>query len=114
MDEINQAIEAAKQELAILEAEIATLKARKSIIECIRKDYSREPLTGVLKRKVRRKALKAHAYSFHPQASLQRRDSPREWMHNRKVRKVFQDVKRQESHPRLYSQGCLPQGTKPR
>ena len=38
MDEINQAIEAAKQELAILEAEIATLKARKSIIECIRKD----------------------------------------------------------------------------
>ena len=57
MDEINQAIEAAKQELAILEAEIATLKARKSIIECIRKDYSREPLTGVLKRKVRRKGV---------------------------------------------------------
>ena len=57
MDEINQAIEAAKQELAILEAQIATLKARKSIIECIRKDYSREPLTGVLKRKVRRKGV---------------------------------------------------------
>ena len=57
MDEINQAIEAAKQELAILEAEIATLKARKSIIECIREGYSQEPLTGVLKRKVRRKGV---------------------------------------------------------
>ena len=34
MDEINQAIEAAKAELAMLQAEIATLKAKKSIVEC--------------------------------------------------------------------------------
>lgn len=57
MDEITQAIETAKQELAMLQAEINTLKARKSIIECIREGYSREPLTGVLKRKVRRKGV---------------------------------------------------------
>ena len=36
MDEINQAIEAAKAELAMLQAEIATLKAKKSILQWIR------------------------------------------------------------------------------
>ena len=57
MDEINQAIEAAKQELAMLQAEIDTLKARKSIIECIRETYAQAHPVSVLKRKVRRKAL---------------------------------------------------------
>ena len=57
MDEINQVIEAAKQELAILEAEIATLKARKSIIECIREAFAQGQPVSVLKRKVRRKGV---------------------------------------------------------
>ena len=57
MDEINQAIEAAKQELAILEAEIATLKARKSIVECIREVFAQGQPVSVLKRKVRRKGV---------------------------------------------------------
>ena len=52
MDEIKQSIEDAKQELALLQAEIDTLKARKSIIQCIREDFSQEPAVSVLKRKV--------------------------------------------------------------
>ena len=54
MDEINQAIEAAKAELAMLQAEIATLKAKKSIVECIRETFSQAQPVSVLKRKVRR------------------------------------------------------------
>ena len=57
MDEINQAIEAAKEELAMLQAEIATLKARKSIVECIREAFAQGQPVAVLKRKSRRKAV---------------------------------------------------------
>ena len=57
MDEINQAIEAAKQELAMLQAEIDTLKARKSIVECIRETFAQEQPVSVLKRKVRRNSV---------------------------------------------------------
>ena len=57
MDEINQAIEAAKEELAMLQAEIATLKARKSIGECIREAFAQGQPISVLKRKTRRKAV---------------------------------------------------------
>lgn len=57
MDEINQAIEAAKQELAMLQAEIDTLKARRSIIECIRETFAQARPVSVLKRKARRRPL---------------------------------------------------------
>ena len=57
MDEINQAIEAAKQELAMLQAEIDTLKVRQSIIECIRETFAQAHPVSVLKRKVRRRPL---------------------------------------------------------
>ena len=57
MDEMNQAIEAAKQELALLQAEIDTLKARRSIIECIRETFAKARPVSVLKRKVRRRPL---------------------------------------------------------
>jgi hypothetical protein len=57
MDEINQAIEAAKQELAMLQAEIDTLKVRRSIIECIRETFAQARPVSVLKRKVRRRLL---------------------------------------------------------
>ena len=57
MDEINQAVEAAKAELAMLQAEIATLKARKSIVECIREAFAQGQPVSVLKRKTRRKAV---------------------------------------------------------
>ena len=57
MDEINQAIEAAKQELAMLQAEIDTLKVRRSIIECIRETFAQAHPVSVLKRKVRRRPL---------------------------------------------------------
>ena len=57
MDELNQAIEAARQELAILQAEIDTLRARKSIIECIRETFSQARPVSVLKRKRRRKVV---------------------------------------------------------
>ena len=57
MDEINQAIEAAKQELAMLQAEIDTLKVRRSIIECIRETFAQARPVSVLKRKVRRRPL---------------------------------------------------------
>ena len=53
MDEINQAIEAANQELAMLQAEIDTLRARKSVIACIREDFAQEQPVSVLRRKVR-------------------------------------------------------------
>ena len=52
-----QAIEAAKQELAMLQAEIDTLKARRSIIECIRETFSQARPVSVRRRKVRRRAL---------------------------------------------------------
>ena len=57
MDEMNQAIEAAKQELAMLQAEIDTLKARRSIIECIRETFGQARPVSVLKRKVRHRPL---------------------------------------------------------
>ena len=57
MDEMNQAIEAAKQELAMLQAEIDTLKARRSIIECIRETFAQVRPVSVLKRKVRHRPL---------------------------------------------------------
>lgn len=57
MDEINQAIEAAKAELAMLQAEIATLKAKKSIVECIRETFAQAQPVSVLKRKSRRKVV---------------------------------------------------------
>ena len=57
MDDINQAVEAAKQELAMLQAEIATLKARKSIVECIREAFAQAQPVSVLKRKVRRSSV---------------------------------------------------------
>ena len=55
MNETSQAIEAAKQELAMLQADIDTLKAKKSIIECIRETISQEQPVSVLRRKVRRR-----------------------------------------------------------
>ena len=36
----NQKIEAARQELAMVQAELDTLRARKSIAECIRETFS--------------------------------------------------------------------------
>ena len=57
MDEINQAIEAAKAELAMLQAEIVTLKAKKSIVECIREAFAQAQPVSVLKRKVRRSSV---------------------------------------------------------
>ena len=57
MNETSQAIEAAKQELAMLQADIDTLKAKKSIIECIRETISQEQTVSVLKRKVRRRII---------------------------------------------------------
>jgi len=57
MDEINQAIEAARQELAMLQAEIDTLRARKSIVECLRETFAQARPVSVLKRKVRRKGV---------------------------------------------------------
>ena len=49
MEEVTpQAIEAAKQELAMLQAEIATLKAKKSIVECIRETFAQAQPVSVL------------------------------------------------------------------
>ena len=53
---INQ-IEAARAELAMLQAEIDTLRARKSMIECIRETFAQARPVSVLKRKVRRRLL---------------------------------------------------------
>lgn len=57
MDETNQTIETAKQELTLLQAEIETLKARKSIIECIRETFAQAHPVSVLKRRVRHRPL---------------------------------------------------------
>ena len=57
MDETTQAIEAAKQELAMLQAEIDTLKARKSIIECVRESYTQTQPVTILKRRVHRSPI---------------------------------------------------------
>ncbi len=57
MDELENIMDAARQELAILQAEIETLKARKSIIECIRETFAQARPVSVLKRKVRRRPL---------------------------------------------------------
>ena len=57
MDEFENIINSSKQELALLQAEIETLKARKSIIECIRETFAKARPVSVLKRKVRRRPL---------------------------------------------------------
>ena len=57
MDELENNIDAARQELSLLQAEIETLKARKSIIECIRETFAQARPVSVLKRKVRRKVV---------------------------------------------------------
>lgn len=57
MDELENIIDAERQELAMLQAEIETLKARKSIIECIRETFAQARPVSVLKRKVRRRPL---------------------------------------------------------
>jgi uncharacterized protein YigA (DUF484 family) len=57
MDELNQAIEAARAESAMVQAEIDTLRARKSIIECIRETFAQARPVSVLKRKVRRNVV---------------------------------------------------------
>ena len=57
MDEIESKIDAARQELAMIQAEIETLKARRSIIECIRETFAQVQPVSVLKRKTRRRAL---------------------------------------------------------
>ena len=50
-----QTIEELKQEISLLQAEIETLKAKKSIAECIRESFALERPVRVLKRKVRHK-----------------------------------------------------------
>lgn len=57
MDELENIIDAARQELAMLQAEIETLKARKSIVECIRETFAQARPVSVLKRKVRRRPM---------------------------------------------------------
>ena len=57
MDEFENIINSSRQELALLQAEIETLKARKSIIECIRETFAKARPVSVLKRKVRRRPL---------------------------------------------------------
>ena len=57
MDELENIMAAARQELAMLQAEIETLKARKSIIECIRETFAQAHPVSVLKRKDRRKVV---------------------------------------------------------
>lgn len=53
MDEnIANKVEAARHELTMLQAEIETLRAKKSIAECIRNAYATELHIKVLKRKV--------------------------------------------------------------
>ena len=53
----NEKIEAARQELAMVQAELDTLKARKSIAECLRETFSQAQPVQVLKRKVCRRHL---------------------------------------------------------
>ena len=52
-----QTVEELKQEISILQAEIETLKAKKSIAECIRESFAQERPVRVLKRKVRHKTI---------------------------------------------------------
>ena len=52
-----QTIEELKQEISSLQAEIETLKAKKSIAECIRESFAQERPVRVLKRKVRHKTI---------------------------------------------------------
>ena len=52
-----QTIEELKQEISALQAEIETLKAKKSIAECIRESFAQERPVRVLKRKVRHKTI---------------------------------------------------------
>ena len=52
-----QIVEELKQEISLLQAEIETLKAKKSIAECIRESFSQERPVRVLKRKVRHRAI---------------------------------------------------------
>ncbi len=56
-DDVSQDIEAARQELAMLQAEIETLKARKSLVECVREAFSKEIQIKVLKRRVRKDSV---------------------------------------------------------
>ena len=51
----NQKIEAARQELTMVQAELDTLRARKSIAECIRETFSQVQPIQIIKRKVRRR-----------------------------------------------------------
>ncbi|MCI7639372.1 MAG: hypothetical protein MSS60_06055 [Clostridiales bacterium] len=51
----NQKIEAARQELTMVQAELDTLRARKSIAECIRETFSQTQPVQIIKRKVRRR-----------------------------------------------------------
>lgn len=55
MEELNQAIEDAEMELLLLRAEISTLSARKSMVECVREAFAQEQPINILKKKVRRK-----------------------------------------------------------
>jgi hypothetical protein len=57
MKETENNIDTARHELAMLNAEIETLRARKSIIECIRETFDQARPVSVLKRKVRRKPI---------------------------------------------------------
>ena len=57
MNETEKHIEAARQELAMLQAEIETLRARKSIIECIRETFAQARPVSVLKRKAHRRSI---------------------------------------------------------
>ena len=52
-----QTVEELKQEISLLQAEIETLKAKKSIAECIRESFAQERPVRVLKRKVRHKTI---------------------------------------------------------
>ena len=52
-----QIVEELKQEISLLQAEIETLKAKKSIAECIRESFAQERPVRVLKRKVRHRAI---------------------------------------------------------
>ncbi len=52
-----QTIEELKQEKSLLQAEIETLKAKKSIAECIRESFAKERPVRVLKRQVRSKTI---------------------------------------------------------
>ena len=52
-----QIVEELKQEISLLQAEIETLKAKKSIAKCIRESFAQERPVRVLKRKVRHRAI---------------------------------------------------------